>query len=159
MTTDAGGAGQWRGQPGSRNVKKVLRPTMATAWMVSAAHPMRGMCGGDDASSYSNHFEVGSPNEYKIDLAVQAQLPADAVIAYQHGGGAGFGSALKRDPEAVKEDVLDEYVSLQAAHDKYGVVLTGSLENYDLAVDIAATAMLREKLSSEKTAATEGERA
>jgi N-methylhydantoinase B len=49
MTTDGGGAGQWRGQPGSLNVKKVLEPTMAMAWMVSAAHTLRGMCGGDDA--------------------------------------------------------------------------------------------------------------
>ena len=114
MTIDAGGAGQWRGQPGSLNVKKVLEPTMAMAWMVSAAHPLRGLCGGDDASPYSNRFEVGTPNEYKIELSAQAQLPAGAVIAYQHGGGAGFGSALLRDPEAVKEDVLDENVSIAA---------------------------------------------
>lgn len=148
MTTDTGGAGQWRGQPGSRNVKKVLEPTMAMAWMVSAAHPMQGMCGGDAASPYTNHFEVGTEREYKIDLSVQAQLPADAVIAYQHGGGAGFGLAWLRDPEAVKEDVLDEYVSLEAARSKYGVVLTGSLENYDIEVDLAATQALRAERES-----------
>ncbi len=148
MTIDGGGAGQWRGQPGSLNVKKVLVPTFAMAWMVSATHPLRGMCGGDDASPYTNHFEVGTPNEYKIDLAVKAQLPAGAVIAYQHGGGAGFGPAYLRDPEAVKEDVLDEYVSLHAAREKYGVVLTGSLEEYDLKVDVAATTALREKIKA-----------
>ncbi|QQD19493.1 hydantoinase B/oxoprolinase family protein [Spongiibacter nanhainus] len=153
MTTDAGGAGQWRGQPGSLNVKKVLEPTMAMAWMVSAAHPMQGMCGGDPASPYENHFEVGSPNEYKIDLAVQAQLPADAVIAYQHGGGAGFGPAWLRDPEAVKEDVLDEYVSLEGAKERYGVVLTGSLEDYDLQVDLAATEALRAQMRAAREGA------
>jgi N-methylhydantoinase B len=146
MTTDGGGAGQWRGAPGSLNVKTVLAPTMAVAWMVSAIHPLRGMCGGDDAIPYTNHFEVGSPNEYKIERTAQAQLPAGATIAYQHGGGAGFGPALLRDPEAVKEDVLDEYVSLRAAREKYGVVLTGSLEDYDLAVDVAATAALRHEM-------------
>lgn len=151
MTIDGGGPGQWRGAPGSLNVKKVLVPTSAMAWMVSAAHPLRGMCGGDDAIPYSNHFEVGTPNEYKIDLAVSAQLPAGAVIAYQHGGGAGFGPALERDPEAVKEDVLDEYVSLAAARDKYGVVLTGSLDDYDLAVDVAATQALRAKMKAARS--------
>ena len=114
MTIDSEGAGRWRGQPGSLNVKKVLEPTMAMAWMVSAAHPLRGMCGGDDASPYSNHFEVGTPNEYEVALTARAQLPAGAVIAYQHGGGAGFGPPLLRDPEAVKEDVLDEIVSVAA---------------------------------------------
>lgn len=148
MTTDACGAGQWRGQPGSLNVKKVLQPTMAMAWMVSAEHPISGMCGGDSGSPYVNHFELGSDNERKIELIARDQLPANAVIAYQHGGGGGFGPALARDPEAVKEDVLDEYVSLAAARDKYGVVLTGTLENYDLAVDVAATAALREQMSA-----------
>lgn len=152
MTTDTGGAGQWRGQPGSLNVKKVLEPTMAMAWMVSSVHPLRGLNGGEDAGGYSNHFEVGTESEYRVGLATQARLPAGAVIAYQHGGGAGFGSALLRDPEAVKEDVLDEKVSLAAAKDKYGVVLTGSLDEYDLQVDVAATAVLREKMRAEQAA-------
>ncbi|HEX4376959.1 MAG TPA: hydantoinase B/oxoprolinase family protein [Steroidobacteraceae bacterium] len=152
MTKDSGGAGQWRGQPGSLNVKRVLEPTTAMAWMVSSDHPIRGMCGGDDGSSYSNHFEVGTEREYKVELSAHAQLPAGAVIAYQHGGGAGFGSALARDPEAVKEDVLDEKVGVEAARSKYGVVLTGTLENYDLAVDAAATAALRKSMIANQPA-------
>ena len=121
---------------------------MAMAWMVSADHPLRGMCGGDDAIPYTNHFEWGSPGQYKIERTAQAQLPADAVIAYQHGGGAGFGPALARDPEAVKEDVLDEYVSIEAARARYGVVLTGSLEDYTIEVDPAATEALRREMAA-----------
>lgn len=153
MTTDGGGAGQWRGAPGSLNVKQVLKPTSAMAWMVSADHPLRGMCGGDDAIPYSNHFEVGSPNERKIERTAQDLLPDGAVIAYQHGGGAGFGQPLLRDPEAVKEDVLDEYVSPEAARAKYGVVLTGSLEDYTLAVDHEATRALRAEMAAMAEAA------
>ncbi|MBW2272280.1 MAG: hydantoinase B/oxoprolinase family protein [Deltaproteobacteria bacterium] len=150
MTTDTGGAGRWRGQPGTLNVKKILEPTMAVAWMVSMKHPLRGLRGGDDAAPYSNHFEVGSEREYKIENSVQADLPADAVIAYQYGGGAGFESALLRDPEQVCEDVLDEYVSIEAARDRYGVVLTGSVEECDVEVDPAGTLALREKLAAER---------
>jgi N-methylhydantoinase B len=150
MTIDSEGAGRWRGQPGSLNVKKILEPTTAMAWMVSAAHPLRGLCGGDDASPYSSHFEVGTPNEYAVSLTAHAQLPAGAVIAYQHGGGAGFESPLLRNPEAVKEDVLDEIVSIKRAREKYGVALTGSLENYDLEVDLAATVELRNKMMDAK---------
>jgi N-methylhydantoinase B len=123
------------------------------AWMVSASHPISGMCGGDDGSPYSNFFEVGTPNERQIDLVAHARLPAGAVIAYQHGGGAGFGPAYLRDAEAVKDDVLDEKVSLKAAREKYGVVLTGTLEEYDLEVDLAATETLRHQMKSAKEAA------
>lgn len=152
MTIDSEGAGRWRGQPGSLNVKKILEPTTAMAWMVSASHPLRGLCGGDDASPYSSHFEVGTPNEYEVALTARAQLPAGAVIAYQHGGGAGFDLPLLRDPEAVKEDVLDEIVSFARAREKYGVVLTGSLEDYDIQVDLAATKELRQKMMEAKRA-------
>ena len=146
MTIDTGGAGRWRGMPGSLNVKQVLEPTMAMAWMVSAAHPLRGMCGGNDASPYANRFEVGTEREYQIDLRAQAHLPAGAVIAYQHGGGAGFEPPLLRDAQAVCEDVLDELVSVAAARATYGVVLQGSLEDYDLVVDFAATQALRAEM-------------
>jgi N-methylhydantoinase B len=152
MTIDSGGAGQWRGQPGSLNVKKVLEPTTAMAWMVSSDHPLRGLCGGEDAGPYSNHFEVGTDREYKVSLSAHARLPAGAAIAYQHGGGAGFGPAILRDPEAVKEDVLDEKVSIAAAGEKYGVIFTGTLEEYDLEVDIAATEGLRRKMGAARAA-------
>ena len=55
---------------------------------------------------------------------------------------------MLRDPEAVKDDVLDEMVSIEAAREKYGVVFTGSLEEYDLAVDVAATEALRQQMSA-----------
>ena len=143
MITDSEGPGQWRGMPGSLNVKQVLSPATAMAWMVTQEHPLRGMCGGDDASPYDNTFNVGTPQEHKVALAENAFLEPGAVIAYKYGGGGGFGPPLLRDPESVKEDVLDEYISVSRARDKYGVVLTGSLDDYDLAVDHAATEALR----------------
>ncbi|CAN7424456.1 hydantoinase B/oxoprolinase family protein [Phenylobacterium sp. LjRoot225] len=152
MVTDSEGAGRWRGQPGSLAVKKVLKPVTAMTWMVTSRHPLRGMCGGDDASPYSNRFLVGTPDEHQIELSETAQLPEGAVIAYQYGGGGGFEPAFLRDPEAVKEDVLDEIVSLQRARDKYGVVLKGTLEDYDLEVDVEATEALRRDLRAASAA-------
>jgi N-methylhydantoinase B len=147
LTMDTGGAGQWRGMAGSRNVKQVLQPMMATAWMVSHDHPISGMCGGETGTAYENYFEVGTERERRIVLAEQAMLPEGATIAYQHGGGGGFGPAIARDPVAVMEDVLDELVSIEAARTQYGVVLTGGLEDYDLAVDRAATRTLRAEMA------------
>ena len=150
LTTATGGAGRWRGQPGSKNVKQILEPVTAVAWMVSMAHPLRGLQGGDDAGPYENIFLAGSDDAYKIENAVQDQLPANAVIAYQYGGGAGFGSALLRDPEAVREDVLDEYVSVEAARERYGVVLSGCAEDCDVEIDWDATHALRETLATQR---------
>jgi N-methylhydantoinase B len=153
LTTDTGGAGRWRGQPGTRNVKQVLAPVTAMAWMVSRRHPLRGLQGGDDAAPYENRFLVGTADEYEVEGSAAAQLPAGAVTAYQYGGGAGFGDPLARDPAAVLEDALDEYVSVAAARARYGVVLAGSLDDGTLALDEPATRALRAELSARRARA------
>jgi N-methylhydantoinase B len=147
MTPDTGGAGRWRGQPGTLNVKKILEPFTAVAWMVSMRHPLRGLLGGEDAAPYSCRYRVGTPDEFEVENAIQVQLPADTITAYQYGGGGGFENPLERDPEAVREDVLDDYVSIAAARDRYGVVLTGSAEACDVTLDLDATRTLRSELA------------
>jgi N-methylhydantoinase B len=83
--------------------------------------------------------------EFEVENALNAQLPAGAITRYQYGGGAGFENPLLRDPIAVKEDVLDEYVSIAAARERYGVILTGTIENYDLDIDRHLTEELRQQ--------------
>jgi N-methylhydantoinase B len=55
------------------------------------------------------------------------------------GGGGGWGSPVERDPEAVLEDVLDEYVSLEGARRDYGVVI----DERTMKVDQEATERVR----------------
>ena len=50
---------------------------------------------------------------------------------------------MARPVEKVLDDVLDEYVSIEAARRDFGVVLTGSLEDLTLRIDHQATARLR----------------
>ena len=55
------------------------------------------------------------------------------------GSGGGFGDPLEREPERVREDVLDGYLTLAAARAEYGV----ALDPATLALDPAETARLR----------------
>lgn len=61
-------------------------------------------------------------------------------------GGGGYGPPLERDPDRVREDVVDGLVSRHAARSDYGVVLTDSLE-----VDLDATRHLRERRTAGST--------
>jgi N-methylhydantoinase B len=65
---------------------------------------------------------------------------------YDYGGGGGWGNPLDRDPQAVLDDVLDEYVSVAGARRDYGVVFTGSLDDLSLALDVQGTHALREEM-------------
>jgi N-methylhydantoinase B len=68
-----------------------------------------------------------------------------ARLRYLTNGGGGFGDPLERDPEHVKRDVRDGYVTIEGAARDYGVVVTGDPEDdpENLVVDVQATEQLR----------------
>jgi N-methylhydantoinase B len=143
--TDSGGAGQWRGCPGSRLVKRTLVPAAFSTWMVGMKYPMAGVQGGHDGAPNRLVVRFDTNPEAIANVANAVAHAAGEAFEYRYGGGAGWGDPLDRDPERVRDDVLDEYVSPEAALRDYGVVLRGHLEDYTLAVDAAATRRLREE--------------
>ena len=91
---------------------------------------------------------AGTPNflEYTTrDLHVRrgrvpwVQLADGAVVSSVTGSGGGFGDPLDREPERVREDVLDGYVTVAQARAEYGV----ALDPESLEPDEAETAKLR----------------
>jgi N-methylhydantoinase B len=140
--TDSGGAGQWRGCPGSRVVKRVTAPASVTTYMVGMKYPMAGIAGGLDGSPNRLLLHLGTEQECAVPvMANGVPHAAGEAFEYLYGGGGGWGDPLRRDPNAVRDDVLDEYVSLEAARRDYGVVLVGDEDA--LEVDQDATRKLR----------------
>jgi N-methylhydantoinase B len=144
--TDTGGAGQWRGCPGSRVVKRVLVPAGLSTWMVGMKYPMAGVEGGRDGAPNRLTVRFDTDPERVANIAAAAPHAAGEAFEYIYGGGGGYGDPLDRDPRNVLDDVLDEYVSRAAAERDYGVRFTGSLEELDLAVDEEATKRAREEI-------------
>ena len=67
------------------------------------------------------------------------------IFRYLTNGGGGFGNPLEREPERVKVDVRDGYVTIEGALRDYGVVVMGDPENdpEGLSVDAEATERAR----------------
>jgi N-methylhydantoinase B len=67
-------------------------------------------------------------------------------------GGGGWGNPVERDPEKVKADVRDQYITIEGAARDYGVVIVGDPYNdpEGLHIDEAATEELRTGLRSGK---------
>ncbi|MEO9224695.1 MAG: hydantoinase B/oxoprolinase family protein, partial [Acidimicrobiales bacterium] len=143
--TDSGGAGQWRGGCGSLFIKEARTPTYVNQYVVNRKHLHPGIAGGNsgtpDKCVLKGEIEV-APAVANVLLETGEQL------VYEFGGGGGWGDPLERDPQAVLDDVWDEYVSVDGAIRDYGVVITGSLESMDLAVDMEATNTERKRLRS-----------
>jgi N-methylhydantoinase B len=142
--TDSGGPGQWRGLCGSHWVKEVRVPAKVYTYVVGMKYPMPGIAGGKPGAPNQLVIRANRDDPYVVEhTANWVPMEAGDTIVYDYGGGGGWGDPLDRDPQAVLDDVLDEYVSPEGAERDYGVVLTGSLEDLTLAVDEEATERLR----------------
>jgi N-methylhydantoinase B len=69
----------------------------------------------------------------------------DTQMRYINNGGGGWGDPMARDPEAVKRDVRDGFVTIEGAARDYGVAITGDPETdpEGLQVDAERTRELR----------------
>ena len=120
--TDSGGAGEHRG--GTGQVMEITNGEGASFAMSSmfdrVTYPPRGRSGGGEG--LNGRVRLGSGTELRAK-GRQIVPGGDRLIMEMPGGG-GFGDPLARDAARVRDDVLNELVSREAAERDYGVVLT-----------------------------------
>ena len=118
LLTDSGGPGKWRGGLGQEVVLR--NDTGHTLTMLGMGNrmefPARGQFGGG-AGTLRVHAVDGQPVHAKgrIDVAPGAR------ITVTEAGGGGYGDPRQRARDAVRADVLDGFVSADAAHTVYGL--------------------------------------
>jgi len=117
LLTDSGGPGRWRGGLGQEVVLR--NDTGHTLTMLGMGNrmefPARGMFGGG-AGTLRVHAVDGSPVHAKGRIEV---APGQRITVTEAGGG-GFGDPRQRSREAMRGDVLDGFVSAEAARAIYG---------------------------------------
>ncbi len=145
--TDSGGAGKWRGGCGAALKMKSLAPMFLHTYAIGTKYPMRGFNGGIDGSPNRYVVREGTPNEMLVEkTAFEEPLSPGNIIHAKLGGGGGWGDPLERDPAAVLDDVIDEYISLESARRDYGVVI----DETTMTVDEKASRDLRMMLAEER---------
>jgi N-methylhydantoinase B len=160
---DSCGHGRWRGAPG-RRVELIQRGTSGEWAYINDGHfnPPKGVNGGLAAtpsdvwkykiSNLGSMWEADKDRKFRKEslpqMAVVTLQAETEVMVSEAPGGGGFGDPLERDPEKVRWDVREEYISLDAARDIYGVVLDTRPELY--AVDYEATEKLRKELHEKR---------
>lgn len=125
---DSAGPGKYRGGNGTFREYLILADSDLFLWFERSKTTGWGIFGG--ASGAAPNVAVKRPGEKPVEfLKINGiKVCKGTVIKSLTGGGGGYGNALERAPEAVREDVIDRYVSLDFARSAYGVVLTDDLE-------------------------------
>jgi N-methylhydantoinase B len=137
LVPDSGGPGKFRGGLGQEMVLSVRsnESVVHSAMYDRTKFPAQGFSGGENGALGDFFLSDGARPHPKAQYRLQ---PGQKVTLRLPGGG-GFFAAFGRDPELVRQDVLNGYVSLRAAREHYGVALTEGLT-----IDWEQTRRLRE---------------
>jgi N-methylhydantoinase B len=121
LRTDSGGAGRFRGGLGIERLYEFLAPAFITFSLERKVTPPWGLHGGRDGAV--NGVDITAPDGRvrQVRKATQHPIAAGERVRILTGGGGGYGPAAERDPEAVRRDVREGYVSPDAARRDYGV--------------------------------------
>jgi N-methylhydantoinase B len=146
MIPDSAGAGRHRGGIGvTRDFQLTHSDASLSVLGSRAVQPVWGYDGGQAALGSGLINDAGGEGEEEIGV-MRSGITArrGALIRFWEGGGGGWGDPLTRPAEWVLEDVIDGYVTVEAARDMYGVVVRVVDEQAaDYEVDESATAQLR----------------
>jgi N-methylhydantoinase B len=143
---DTAAPGEWRGVPAFHMIRDHTEDFggegKVNVLVQMNAHPLQGYAGG--SPGVGNHYvlDYGGDREFRVDEWVfEYPIGTGRTVFAQSQGGGGWGNPLDRDPHAVREDVLDEYVSVEGALRDYGVVI----ESESLELDLETTRRVREE--------------
>ncbi|MBI5441125.1 MAG: hydantoinase B/oxoprolinase family protein [Deltaproteobacteria bacterium] len=107
-----------------------------------------GLSGGLNAGGSMLIINKGTDQEFNAGMyATGVKLKKGDKIYYSSSGGGGFGDPLERDPKLVLDDVIDEWLTIDAARKFYGVAIEEiDAEACDYRIDEEETRRLRAQL-------------
>jgi len=155
LLADSGGAGRLRGGPASEVIYGPRATPMRVFYMADyAVHPAKGVRGGLPGTAASASVLAADGSERQVEPIGDSLLAPGEWIRGIEAGGGGYGDPLQRDPQAVLGDVLERWVTREAADAVYGVVLEPDRDRaVGLVLDARATAARRAELREARAAA------
>jgi N-methylhydantoinase B len=116
---DSGGAGEHRGGLGQEIVVEIAskEPLRLSLLTDRRKYPPRGLLGGKDGVGADIQLADGTRPHPKS----RTTIAPGARLILRYPGGGGYGDPRKRDPNAVREDIRNGFVSAEAARRDYGV--------------------------------------
>jgi N-methylhydantoinase B len=138
---DSAGPGRNRGGDGVvREYETLLDETYLYSWFERSKTPAWGVCGGKSGEGPLVIVTTPDQKRHETLKASNYRLSKGSLVTCLTGGGGGYGNPFEREPERVKYDVDQGYITREHAEREYGVVFDGKGE-----IDAAATANSRKK--------------
>ncbi|WP_255171171.1 hydantoinase B/oxoprolinase family protein [Natrononativus amylolyticus] len=145
-TPQRAGHGRFRGGTGLIQDYRVYNESGAfvTASFGRSEYPPWGTEGGQPGDGNYIELRRTDGSVERTSKLTNEPLSDGDVVRFVTSAGGGWGAPLERDPERVRQDFLDDYVTREIARETYGVVLAD-----DGTVDHDETVTLRRDRSNE----------
>lgn len=122
INPDSGGAGRWRGGCGARRTWRLLADADAvgTLCMERMRSAPFGLLGGKAGAAAMVTLTTPDGTSRPLPSKGAFKAPAGSRVDMITPGSGGYGQAAERDPALIGRDLLDGYVTAQAAGNDYG---------------------------------------
>ena len=143
LVPDTGGAGQYRGGLAlMREYESLHDGALLNVRSDKRDFPPHGLFNGKNGKPSKNILNPDSKHKILPVLMTEVEtLNRGDVFRHIMAGGGGYGDPLKRTPELVLKDVIEEKVTMAGAREDYGVVIIKKAEEF--IIDSIATKKLR----------------
>ncbi|MGI9381791.1 MAG: hydantoinase B/oxoprolinase family protein [Methyloligellaceae bacterium] len=123
ITPDSGGAGRYRGGCGARRTWRLLEgaDTTASICMERMTSPPFGLLGGQAGAAAVVTLTTPDGKTRRLPSKGAFEAPAGSVVDMVTPGSGGFGPPAERDRQAIGRDLVDGYVTAEAAERDYGI--------------------------------------
>lgn len=125
LRPDSGGAGRWRGGCGMELTFRVLTDdtNVLGRGMERLVFRPWGANGGKPGATAELTVNRGRPDERRLGKIDVLTVNAGDTVTFLTPGAGGWGDPATRDPETVRRDVENGFVTPRGALDDYGVVI------------------------------------
>ena len=143
LVPDTGGAGQYRGGLAlMREYESLHDGALLNVRSDKRDFPPHGLFSGKNGKPSKNILNPDSKHKILPVLMTEVEtLNRGDVFRHIMAGGGGYGDPLKRTPELVLKDVIEEKVTIAGAREDYSVVIIKKAEEF--IIDPIATKKLR----------------
>lgn len=144
LEPDSGGAGKFRGGLALVKEYQPIAPgCRLLLWLERTVTPGWGVAGGQDGRAARCLIDPGGPQEKMVKKANHVPIAPHTIVRCYTAGGGGYGPPWERDPQRVIDDLLDGYITRQAAEAVYGL----RFQNGAADIDVEATRQTRRQLA------------